>query len=434
MNKVSTRADIITRRSYCRPTNEEATVFETWEEVVARVIRHQKWLWERALTHMVIPGVPLHDVTEDLLEWISLTNTQKDELEELRKLMLARKALPSGRTLWLGGTNIAKTREASMFNCSSTKVETVYDLVDTFWLLLQGCGIGATPKIGTLNGFRKQIKELKIIPSTKAISDGKGREHNEEDFVDGIWTISVGDSAEAWAKSLGKLMAGKYKAETLVLDFSEIRASGIRLKGYGWISSGYKPLSVAYTAIFDIMNNKAGNLLSFIDLVKIINWMGTVLSSRRSAEIIGCDYNDPEWKDFATFKRDCFEETHQYKQQSNNSLMFHHKPSRNELINIFDMMIDSGGSEPGFINIETAKKRAPWTNFVNPCGEILLGNKGFCNLVEIDVGKFIGDTAGLHNAATIIARANYRQTVVDLRDGILQEAWHKNNEFLRLCG
>ena len=34
----------------------------------------------------------------------------------------------------------------------------------------------------------------------------------------------------------------------------------------------------------------------------------------------------------------------------------------------------------------------------------------------------------------LAARANYRQTVVDFRDGILQEAWHLNNEFLRLCG
>lgn len=29
---------------------------------------------------------------------------------------------------------------------------------------------------------------------------------------------------------------------------------------------------------------------------------------------------------------------------------------------------------------------------------------------------------------------NYRQTVVDFRDGILQEAWHLNNKHLRLCG
>lgn len=431
---ISIRADIITRRSYCRPNDEDETKFESWEEVVDRVIGHQRWLWERALTHNILPGMDLHEVTEDLNEWVDLTGEQLAELEELKLLMLDRKALPSGRTLWLGGTNISKSREASMFNCSSSAIETVYDMVDIFWLLLQGCGIGAVPKVGTMNGFRKQIRNLEIIPSIKQIGDSKGREENEESFIDGIWTISIGDSAEAWAKSLGKLLAGKYKAHTLVLDFSEIRAEGIRLKGYGWISSGYKPLSIAYGALFDIMNNRAGNLLSYMDLVKIINWIGTVLSSRRSAEIIGCEYNSPEWKDFATFKRDCYEEGKAYKQQSNNSLMFNQKPTRKELSDIFDMMIESGGSEPGFINIETAKKRAPWMLFVNPCGEILLPNKGFCNLVEIDVGKFIADTAGLHDAATLIARANYRQTIVDLRDGILQEAWHKNNEFLRLCG
>lgn len=66
--------------------------------------------------------------------------------------------------------------------------------------------------------------------------------------------------------------------------------------------------------------------------------------------------------------------------------------------------------------------------------EILLGNKSFCNLTEIDVAKFRGDSAGLRRAAHLAARANYRQTCVNLLDGILQEAWHLNNEFLRLCG
>lgn len=66
--------------------------------------------------------------------------------------------------------------------------------------------------------------------------------------------------------------------------------------------------------------------------------------------------------------------------------------------------------------------------------EILLGNKSFCNLTETDLAKFKGDTAGLHEAIKLAARANYRQTCVDLRDGILQEAWHLNNYFMRLCG
>jgi adenosylcobalamin-dependent ribonucleoside-triphosphate reductase len=56
------------------------------------------------------------------------------------------------------------------------------------------------------------------------------------------------------------------------------------------------------------------------------------------------------------------------------------------------------------------------------------------NLSEIDIGKFKGDSAGLHRAIHLAARANYRQTCVNLNDGILQEAWHLNNAFLRLCG
>jgi ribonucleoside-triphosphate reductase len=62
-----------------------------------------------------------------------------------------------------------------------------------------------------------------------------------------------------------------------------------------------------------------------------------------------------------------------------------------------------------------------------------LANKGFCNLVEINIAAFT-NMQELHRALYIASRANYRQTCVDLRDGILQDAWHQNNEHLRLCG
>lgn len=182
------------------------------------------------------------------------------------------------------------------------------------------------------------------------------------------------------------------------------------------------------------MNKKAGCLLSRLDIIEIINWLGTVLSSRRSAQITFYDYMSDGWYDFATFKERCFEPEYNHRQQSNNSLMFNSKPSKEKLSEIFDIMIKSGGSEPGFINMETARHRAPYVSGLNPCAEILLGNKSFCNLVELDIAKFKNDTSGLFKAATLIARANYRQTVVDFRDGILQESWHLNNEFLRLCG
>lgn len=410
----SVRAEIITRRTYNRPLDEEGKLFETWGQTVDRSISHQRWLWERAQSS-------------------SLSFGQLDELEELRELMLARKVSMAGRTLWLGGTPLSRSREASMFNCAFLRVQTVYDIVDSMWLLLNGCGVGFSPVIGTLNGFSAVIPKISFVRSTKG-PDARGREENTESFQNGIWTITVGDSAEAWAKALGKVVAGKHRAAELVFDTSEIRGAGARLNGYGWISAGDGPLVKAIESICGVMNRRAGCLLSRIDILDIMNWMGTILSTRRSAEIALFCVDEPEWKEFANAKRHMYEDGNTQREQSNNSLVFNHRPSYAQLSEIFHSMVEGGGSEPGLINAEAARKRAPWWFGMNPCAEILLGDKSFCNLTEIDIGKFKGDAAGLERALSLVARANYRQTCVNLEDGILQEAWHLNNQFLRLCG
>lgn len=412
MHKPSLRAQVITRRTYNRPLDGSPSTFESWEQTVDRVIAHQSWLWARA-----DKGATPHAA----------------ELQELRQLMLDRKVLTSGRTLWLGGTAVAKRREASQFNCSFTHVETVMDCVDVLWLLLQGCGVGFRPIVGQLTGYQHPISELQVIRSGRTAKGGNTENVETYDPDSGTWTIKVGDSAEAWAKSVGKLVAHKYPARKLVLDFSEIRPAGERLAGYGWISSGDASISKAYTALHHILNRRAGSLLTRMDILDVVNWMGTVLSSRRSAEIALFNYGEDEWAEFAVAKKN-FWEGNEQRAQSNNSLLFKSKPPVAELTKIFDMMVQSGGSEPGFINAQAAVKRAPWFKGVNPCAEILLGNKSFCNLTEVDVGKFHGDSAGLRRAVHLAARANYRQTCVNLRDGILQEAWHMNNDFLRLCG
>lgn len=411
----SIRAQVITRRTYNRPKDDTGKVFETWQETVARVIDHQQWLWERAAGR-------------------DLTDIEFAELYDLEQLMLDRKVSMSGRSLWLGGTDVAKRREASQFNCSFTNVETVYDLVDILWLLLQGCGVGFRPIVGTLNGFSKPIKNIKVIRSTRTCKGGN--ENNVETYEADTrtWTIKVGDSAEAWARSIGKLVAGKYPANTLVLDFSELRPAGDRLKGYGWISSGDGAIAKAYVAIANILNGRADSLLTRMDILDIVNQMGTILSSRRSAEIALFEYGQPEWEEFAVAKKDWWLHNNAHRTQSNNSLLFREKPTRVQLEDIFQLMQEAGGSEPGFINGVEALRRAPWFNGCNPCVEILLGNKSFCNLTETDIGKFKGDNAGLHRAITLAARANYRQTCVNLKDGVLQESWHLNNHHLRLCG
>jgi ribonucleoside-triphosphate reductase len=410
----STRANIITRRTYNRPLNEAGTLFETWNQTVDRVVAHQRWLWERALGGKLTPN-------------------QEEELTLFGMLIRQRKCLPAGRVLWLGGTEIVKRREASGFNCAFSEVNTVHDIVDMFWLLLQGCGTGFKPCSGVLSGFSRRM-EVEVVRSAR--TERGGREANRETFdsVTGTWTISVGDSAEAWSKAAGKLIVGRFPARKLVLDCSEIRPAGSRLRGYGWVCSGDEMLSTAFQAIAGIRNRKAGKLLSKIDLLDTVNWLGTVLSTRRSAQACLMDYGDKEWEAFATAKPPGYWEKYPQRAQSNNSLVFRERPTSRELRRIFNLMVEHGGGEPGFVNAQAALRRAPWFAGLNPCYEVLLASTSFCNLVELILPRFLDDDRGLHEAAWIMARANYRQTLVNLRDGILQSSWHESNEFLRLCG
>ena len=406
-----TRAQVITRRTYNRPLNKEGTEFESWGQTIDRVVSHQRWLWERA-------------------KGGELNQLENHELEELRELFMKRIGLTSGRTLWLGGTDVAKHREASQFNCSFARVETIHNVVDGFWLLLQGCGVGFEPITGNLNGFTKPVK----IETVRSTRDSRGYDNNNEHYVGDSWRLEVGDSAEAWAKSVGKLLAMKKPVKKIILDFTQIRPAGERLSGYGWISSGDATISVAFKAIAELLNKRAGQLLTCMDILDVMNWLGTCLSSRRSAEIALMPFGSPEWRKFARAKKDHWIDNPQ-RAQSNNSLVFYKKPSLDELTEIFDIMEDAGGSEPAFINGEEATRRAPWFAGVNPCAEILLGNANFCNLVEFDLNKVNGwDFKEVEDSLRILARANYRQTCVNLDDGILQRSWHELNEFLRLTG
>lgn len=442
----SARAAIVEARTYLRPIDEPNGIFETPEQAADRIIGHQRWLWQRAKAG----GVKFGD------DWalLALTPEEEGELAELRTLFLDRKATFSGRTRWLGGTSVGREIEATQFNCSGLETASIHDVVDMLWLLLQGCGVGFRPVVGSLNGFSRPM-EIEVIRSTRT-KDQKGRETNVETFdrESGVWTISVGDSAQAWAKSIGKILAGKYPAKVLVLDFSEIRGPGGRLRNYGWISSGDAQIAVAFEAIAKLMSARAGQLLTRIDLLDIGDHLGTILSSRRSAEIALLAFGEPEWEEFARAKKPHTDWAKDkkvwealngdaafpvpfpvpHRGASNNSLMFYTKPTKYQLKRIFKIMEECGGSEPGFYNAEGALRRAPWFKTTNPCGEILLASRGFCNLVETVLSRFNGDEEGLHRAHYLITRANYRQTCVWLEDPILQRGWHENQEFLRLCG
>ncbi len=408
------RSEIVGRRTYNRP--KEGGKVETWVETCERVIRHQRKLWQDAL------GRPLE-------------TKEERELLELKRLLISKKAMLSGRTMWLGGTTKAYERSASQFNCAYISIRTVWDVVDAYWLLLQGCGVGATMEAGCLSGFVQTVKEIEVIRSTRKGRGGQRKNKELWDEDTKTWTLIVGDTSESWCRAAGKILAMKYPADKIVLDFRQVRAKGLRLEGYGWISGGDELIQKAFKKICELMSNAADRILTEFDIHDIFNLIATTLSSRRAAQIVLYPYDSPNWEIFASFKKDFWVKGNNHRRQSNNSLLFWRRPSIDELTNIFEIMKSSGGSEPGLVNAAAAKKRAPWFKGFNPCCEILLSHCGFCNLIEINVAAFSQETQEeLERTIYILGRANYRQTCVDLVDGTLQEQWHLNNKHLRLCG
>lgn len=110
-----------------------------------------------------------------------------------------------------------------------------------------------------------------------------------------------------------------------------------------------------------------------------------------------------------------------HRRMSNNSIAFNTKPSKGYLDMVFTIM--QGEAEPGFINMEEARRRRPDAEGLNPCAEILLASKGVCNLTTVNMMQFVKqdangehylDKEALFEAQALSARSGIRMTTVTL--------------------
>lgn len=324
----------------------------------------------------------------------------------------------------------------SLYDLSVEKTHTY--TVGESKVVVHNCGVGFRPIIGILNGFMRPIPHIEIIRSTR--TQKGGAERNTETWLSAskTWILQVGDSAEAWAKAVGKLISGKHPAEKLIIDLSQIRPAGERLRGYGWISSGDHQLYVALQGICAIMNRTAGRLLSELDILDIVNWMGTILSSRRSAELALMPNSNKYWREFALAKRD-HQQLNPQRGQSNNSLVFYDKPSKSQLFEVFDLMLDGGGSEPGIVNGDAALRRAPYFYGMNPClakdSLVCIPDKGL-----VRIGSLSGTWADVIDGSGDVVLAKFEKTgdaealyEVEFSNGMVEYAT-KYHRFVKIDG
>jgi len=172
------------------------------------------------------------------------------------------------------------------------------------------------------------------------------------------------------------------------VDFSQIRPAGERLKTFGGRASGPEPFkSLVGFAINTFVGSK-GRRLKPIELHDILCKVGEVVvcgGVRRSALISLSDLDDQEMRDAKTGE---WWVDNPQRALANNSAVHPGGITPIEFNDEWRSLQDSGSGERGIFSrdaCDVPARREDWEWGTNPCSEIILRSKQFCNLSEVIV-------------------------------------------------
>ncbi|NLL72548.1 MAG: ribonucleoside-triphosphate reductase, adenosylcobalamin-dependent [Clostridiales bacterium] len=423
-------------RTYSRYL-EEKKRRETWFETVLRTTEYNIAL---EIKHKKKMGIAI-DMDEEIKEAELLF----DNLFNLR-------TFTSGRTLYMGGTEVVDKYPLSNYNCAFTNIEKFSDLVDVFYLLMVGSGVGVRitkdmvdkiPKVRPVKLEGRYDETVRAITSKEDMEDTRCIRDEKDDS---IVVILVGDSKEGWCDALRKYFdihsLDEYKSvKKIIIDYSYVRPEGERLKRFGGRASGHKSIKKMFEKINRVINRRQDGTLKTIDVLDIATIISENVVSggvRRSAMMVICDENDDE---VINAKRDIYkvvdgqwieEPEISHRKMSNNSILYTHRPSLERIKEIIDSIKVNG--EPGFINGAEALRRKPTFKGCNPCGEILLQSKQCCNLTTNNLMGFVnGNLLNEEELIKIIrlsTRVAIRMTLVDVE----LDEWNKVMQEDRIIG
>ena len=407
-------------RTYSRYL-EEKKRRENWFETVLRTTEYNIGLGIEYRRRM---GLPLDPEQE------------RKEAEALFDHLFHLRTFTSGRTLYMGGTEVVKQYPLSNYNCSFTNIETLRDLVDVFYLLMVGSGVGIRidrVQVEKLPLVRPVLIESRYNSTLRLKLTKEEMEHTlvtigEEEPETAV--IKVGDSKEGWCSALEsyfKLLTNKEydSVRRIIIDYSFVRPEGERLKRFGGRASGHRSIQRMFEKINKVFVKRNGQGLSTIDILDIATIISENVVSggvRRSAMMVICDEDD---EDVINAKRNIYQVVDgnwiedpeiSHRKMSNNSILYQRRPSMERIKEIIDSIRTNG--EPGFINGSEAVRRKPSFRGCNPCGEILLRSKQCCNLTTNNMMAFAGegafDEAGFHEILRLSTRVALRMTLVEV--------------------
>ena len=350
-----------------------------------------------------------------------LGKTVKDsEYAELREAILNQEVMPSMRLLQFAGPAVERTNVCA-YNCSFIAPSKLEDFAEIMYISMCGTGVG----------FSVESQNVQSLPQIKFQTGKKLSKH------------VVADSKEGWSDSLTFGIKTWYNGEDVEFDFSQIRPAGARLKTMGGKASGPDPLIRLLNLVRTKVLSKQGRRLSNLDAHDIICSIGDCVVAggvRRSALISLSDLDDEAIRDA---KKGQFYLTEPQRSIANNSAVYIQKPSATEFFDEWIALMKSGSGERGIFNRGSLSKTLPERRLkvlggnisnlgTNPCGEIILQSKQFCNLSEVVARADDTEESLLKKIKLATLLGTYQSTLTNFQ--YLSKEWKENCEKERLLG
>jgi ribonucleoside-diphosphate reductase alpha chain len=235
-----------------------------------------------------------------------------------------------------------------------------------------------------------------------------------------------------------------FDGNTVDFDLSLLRPAGARLKIMGGKSSGPQPLIDLLSFTKERILRRQGRHLRNIDAHDIICKIGECVVAggvRRSAMISLSDLDDEMIRDS---KKGQFYISEGQRMLANNSAVYLSKPSTTEFLDEWVALMKSGSGERGIFNRGGLSGTLPKRRLdqfkggiypawgTNPCGEIILQSKQFCNLSEVIARADDTEESLLKKIRIATIIGTYQSTLTYFP--YLSKEWKKNCEKERLLG
>jgi len=317
-------------RTYSR--RKEAGVRETWDQVC-----------DRTLQALITLG--------------KLLPHEADLLERMQRNL---KALPSGRWLWVGGTNWLKEQKnfSGAYNCTSTNLQDWSAFGLMVDLAMMGCGTGAVLEpqyINQLPPIRNRL-QVQVRGEIGSTPPGERREQTEVKIEGNIVTIYVGDSRQGWVKSYQSLLElstdERFSQDVqVIVDISDVRKAGEALNGFGGVANPVK-LPGLYERCASILNKAVGRQLNSVECCLLIDEAAVTIVAGNIRRSAGMRQGFSEDNLFADAKNNLWQQDENGNwridperdalRMANHTRVFHQKPTLQECLDAVRKQYYSG--------------------------------------------------------------------------------------------